>query len=104
MDINLEKYIRENTESLKEEYDGFIINLPNNKCVLMTVEINPDKHQDNDYEYFVELNDMDEDGAIEPCGYWNDGIPFGDIDELVKMIEEYLDYHDINVDTWNEVE
>lgn len=101
MDVKLEKYIRENAEYLTDEYDSFDFFLPNNKAIFVMVE---DVDPDEGLEYFVELNDVDEDGAIEPCGYWNDYTPFGDIDELVRRIEKYLDYHDINVDTWNEVE
>lgn len=100
MDTNLEKYIRENVKHLTDVYDSFNFLLPNNKGVFVMVD-NVDPREG--WEYFIELNDVDEDGAFEPCGYWNDYTPFGDINELVKRIETYLKLHDISVNVWNEV-
>lgn len=48
-------------------------------------------------EYFVELNDIDEEYCYEPCGHYNERVEFGNIDLLVERIKEYLKYHNIGV-------
>lgn len=41
-------------------------------------------------EYFIELNDVDEDNVYEPCKDYNASSEFGNMEELIKTIEDYL--------------
>lgn len=41
-------------------------------------------------EYFIELNDIEEDNVYEPCKEYNAFAEFGDMENLIKNIEQYL--------------
>ena len=44
----------------------------------------------NEKEYLIELNDIEEGNVYEPCKEYNAFAKFGDIDDLIKSIENYL--------------
>ena len=41
-------------------------------------------------EYLIELNDVDEENVYEPCKEYNAFSEFGNMEKLVKSIENYL--------------
>ena len=88
MTEELKNKIIEEVEKLKDIDDCIGIKIDNNKGLFIQV-INDDKEK----EYLIELNDIDEDnGCWYPCenlGY-NAFSRFGDVENLIKAIEEHL--------------
>ena len=75
---------------LKDVNDCVGVKITNNKGLFFVVV---------DYgegmEYLVELNDVDTNNVYEPCGNYNAFSPYGDMDMLIKNIEEYVVNHNI---------
>lgn len=44
----------------------------------------------NGKEYLIELNDVDEENVYEPCKEYNAFAEFGNMEKLVKSVENYL--------------
>ena len=88
MTEELKNKIIEEVEKLKDIDDCIGIKIDNNKGLFIQV-INDEKEK----EYLIELNDIDEDnGCWYPCenpGY-NAFSRFGDVENLMKAIEEHL--------------
>lgn len=78
--------VKSEAENLIEPYDCFTVELGNGKALFIQVD---DSFED--VEYFIELNDIDEDGALEPCADYNQTSEFGDVDKLVESVKEYLE-------------
>lgn len=85
MRATLQKTIIEEAALLTEVDDSFGITLDKGKGLFIQVV---------DYgegeEYFIELNEIDGDGAWEPCAPYNAAAKFGDMEDLCKSVEEYL--------------
>lgn len=85
MKAALQKVIIEEATLLTKVDDSFGITLDKGKGLFVQVV---------DYgegeEYFIELNEIDADGAWEPCAPYNAAAKFGDTEDLCKAIEEYL--------------
>ncbi len=87
---DLENTIIEEMKFLKDIEDCVGIDIADGKGLFIQVV---------DYgegmEYFIELNDVDVDGVYEPCGDYNISSPYGDMDMLIKNIEDYVVGHGV---------
>lgn len=70
---------------LKYVDDGFGVKITDNKRIFIQVVDYRDRK-----EYFIELNDIDKDNSFEPCASHNIFSEFGNIEMLIKSIEDYL--------------
>lgn len=77
--------IVEEVKSLKNVDDCVGIKIGNNKGLFIQVVDYGDEK-----EYLIELNNVDEENVYEPCMDYNSSSEFGNMDELIKNIEEYL--------------
>lgn len=70
---------------LEDVDDGVGIKIDSNKGLFIQV---------TDYgegkEYFIELNNVDEDNVYEPCKEYNVSSEFRNMEALIKNIEDYL--------------
>lgn len=73
--------------------DCFGIKITSDKGLFVQVEYSFDGNK----EYFIELNDVDAENCYEPCGDYNESADFGNIEMLINKIENYLEYHGINL-------
>ena len=64
------------------------IEIGNGKGLFIQVDIS--------IEYFIELNDIDEEYNYEPCGKYNEHSEYKNFDLLIETIDNYLKYHGIN--------
>ena len=85
-------------EELKDLDDCARLDITDEKGIMTMVE---NWDTDIGLEYFIELNDIDED-CYEPCAEYNTFCEFGNIDKLINVIGEYLSGNDIDVcsDKW----
>lgn len=86
----IDKVIKK-AESLKDIGDCFGIKITNNKGLFIQVEQNIDGEK----EYFIELNDVDDEDCYYPCGEYNESAEFNNMEMLVDKIKMYLEYHKI---------
>lgn len=81
----LKNNIIEEVKMLKDVDDCVGISIGNGKGLfIQVVDYGEEK------EYLIELNDVDKDNVYEPCKEYNTFSKFGDMEELIKSIEEYL--------------
>lgn len=85
MRATLQKTIIEEVELLEKVDDCVGIELDESKGLFIQVIDYGDGN-----EYLIELNDIEPDGAWEPCAPYNAVAKFGDTEDLCKAIEEYL--------------
>ena len=81
----LKSQIIEEVKMLKNIDDCVGINIGNNKGLFIQVV-----DYDEEKEYLIELNDIDKDDTYEPCKEYNASSKFGDMEELIRVVEEYL--------------
>lgn len=86
MTEEIKKYIRDEARLLENVGDSFEVILGNNKGLFIQLD-----NSCGDIEYFIELNDIEEDGSWEACASYNQTSVFGDVDKLILIIENYLD-------------
>ena len=65
--------------------------------LLIQVDISIDDNFNRIAEYFIELNDIDEEYNYEPCGKYNEHSEYKNFDLLIETIDNYLKYHGIEV-------
>lgn len=79
------KDIKQEIKLLTDINDCVGINIGNNKGLFIQVV---------DYgegaEYLVELNNINSDGAYEPCASYNVSSPFGELEQLKETVKEYI--------------
>lgn len=81
----LKDKIVEEVKLLEDIDDGVGIVIGNDKGLfIQVVDYGEGK------EYFIELNNIEEGNVYEPCKEYNVFSKFGDIENLVKNIEQYL--------------
>lgn len=85
MKKELKNKLLKEVKMLEDVDDCVGINIENNKGLFIQVV-----NYDGEKEYLIELNDVDEDNVYEPCKEYNVVSKFGDMEELIKSIEEYL--------------
>jgi hypothetical protein len=86
MNNNLMKTIKTEVSQLTDIDDSTGIKLNDNKGLfIQVVDYGEGK------EYFVELNNIDTDGAYEPCADYNASSEFGDFEHLINIIDDYLE-------------
>lgn len=88
-----EKIIKE-VKLLKNVGDSCGIKLANDKGLFIQVE-QKEEFNSNEMEYFIELNEVDNENCYEPCGDYNERAEFGNMEILIDKIEKYLKYHGI---------
>lgn len=77
--------IRKEVFLLKDVDDGIGINISEDKGLfIQVVDYGEGK------EYLIELNNIEDNGAYEPCADYNTSSEYGDIDGLIACIEDYL--------------
>lgn len=81
----MKSVIVEEVKHLKNVDDCVGIKIDNNKGLFVQVVDYGDGK-----EYFIELNNVDEENVYEPCMDYNSSSKFGNMEELIKNIEEYL--------------
>ena len=81
----LKDKIVEEVKLLKEVDDCAGVKIGSNKGLFIQVVDYGDGK-----EYFIELNDVDEDNVYEPCKEYNAFAEFGNMEKLVKSVENYL--------------
>lgn len=77
--------IEAETKLLTKIDDTFGLDLGEKKGLFIQVVDNGE-----DMEYFIELNSIDSDGCYVPCADYNISSKFGDINELKKVVNNYL--------------
>ena len=92
MNDKLKMAIMQKAKHLKDVYDCFAIRLSENKGLFIQV-VFKEEYNSTEKEYFIELNDIDNDHVYEPCGDYNEKVSFGNIEMLINTIEKYLAYH-----------
>lgn len=70
---------------LKDVDDCVGIKIGNNKGLFIQIV-----YYDEEKEYLIELNDVDEDNVYEPCESYNAFSEFGNMEELINTIEKYV--------------
>lgn len=85
-----EKIIKE-VKQLKEIGECVGIEISKDKGLFIEVDINCD----GDKEYFIELNEIDNENCYEPCGDYNESAEFNNAEMLIDRIKNYLMYHRI---------
>lgn len=81
----LKNNIIEEVKMLENIDDCVGINIGNSKGLfIQVVDYGEGK------EYLIELNDVDEEDVYEPCKEYNASSKFGDMEELIRVIKEYL--------------
>ncbi len=81
----LKDMIVEEVNLLENINDSVGIKIGNNKGLFIQVVDYGDGK-----EYFIELNDVDEDNVYEPCKEYNTFSEFGNMKKLIENIEKYL--------------
>lgn len=82
----LKNEIIEEVKLLKDIHDCVGIEIGDGKGLFIQVD-----NYDGDKTYFIELNDVDEEYVYEPCAEYNAVSRFGDTEELIRVIELYLE-------------
>ncbi len=77
--------IIEEVKHLKNIDDCVGIKINNNKGLFFQVVDYGDEK-----EYLIELNNVDEENVYEPCMDYNSFSEFGNMEKLIKSVEEYL--------------
>lgn len=73
---------------LEKEWDSVSIGLNEEKGLFIQLEYDFDRNKG----YFIELNDIDKDDeGWYPCASYNAWSVFGDMENLIKTIESYLE-------------
>lgn len=85
MKKDLKNKIIEEVKMLEYFDDGVGINIGNNKGLFIQVVGYEEK------EYLIELNDIDDNDVYEPCARYNAFSKFGDMENLIITIENYLE-------------
>ena len=81
----IKNLIRREASLLKDVDDSVGINISEDKGLfIQVVDYGEGK------EYLIELNDIEDNGAYEPCADYNASSEYGDIDRLIACIEAYL--------------
>lgn len=81
----LKDKIVEEVKLLKAVDDCVGVKIGNNKGLFIQVVDYGDGK-----EYLIELNDVDADNVFEPCKEYNAFAEFGNMEKLVKSVENYL--------------
>lgn len=82
----LKEMIINEVNQLEEVDDSIGIKINNNKGLfIQVVDYGEGK------EYFIELNNIDSEGAYEPCADYNASSEYGYIESLLDTIEDYLE-------------
>ena len=89
--------INEVSQLAKEHGDNIGIELENGKglwiCVIdCSIEFN-----EEGIEYMIELNNVSEEDGWVPCARYNAYSPFGDMEKLIDVVEQYLYENGIEV-------
>lgn len=73
------------------------IEIGNGKGLFIQVDISIDDNFNRIVEYFIELNDIDEEYNYEPCGKYNEHSEYKNFDLLIETIDNYLKYHGLKM-------
>ena len=83
--VELKNKIIEEVKLLENIDDGVGININNGKGLFFQVV-----NYGDGKEYLIELNDVSDDNVYEPCGEYNAFSEFGNMEDLIKNVEDYL--------------
>lgn len=83
--------------SILEIGDCCGIEIGNGKGLFIQVDISIKDDLSRVAEYFIELNDIDEEYNYEPCGHYNEHSEYRNFDLLIETIDKYLQFHGIEV-------
>ena len=97
MNDKLKMAIIQKAKHLKDVDDCFAVRLSENKGLFIQV-IHKEEYNSTEKEYFIELNDVDNDNVYEPCGDYNEKVSFGNIEMLINTIEKYLAHHRLSIE------
>jgi hypothetical protein len=81
----IKQLIKYEVSLLEDIDDCFGLKIARNKGVFVEVVDYGDGK-----EYFIELNDIDSDGAYIPCSSFNASSAYGDIKNLLLIIEDLV--------------